>query len=129
MCEALGKVTIAPSVLTTIVRLAAVEQRGVHALAPFPPKVRGLLVGGAAEEGIFVEVTDAGVQVEVHIIGEATANLLKLGEMLQARITRAIEEMVGMPVAAVDVHIDGVLLQPPDGSRAGEQPAPSSMDR
>ena len=45
MCEALGKVTIAPSVLTTIVRLAALEQRGVHALAPFPPN-RARLAGG-----------------------------------------------------------------------------------
>jgi uncharacterized alkaline shock family protein YloU len=36
--------------------------------------------------------------------------MLKLGEALQNNITRAIEEMVGLPVAAVDVHIDDVAL-------------------
>ncbi len=112
MYEALGKVTIAPTVLTTIVRLTTLEQRGVHGLAPFPPKVRGLLAGGAGEEGIFVEIADDGVLVEVHVVAEATANMLKLGEALQTRVTRAIEEMVGMPVAAVNVYIDSVALLP-----------------
>jgi uncharacterized alkaline shock family protein YloU len=110
MYEALGKVTIAPTVLTTIVRLTTLEQRGVRRLAPVPPNVRGLLAGGASEEGIFVEVADEGVQVEVHVVADAKANLLKLGEALQTNITRAIEEMVGMPVATVHVHIDDVVL-------------------
>lgn len=110
MYESLGKVTIAPNVLTTIVRLTTLEQRGVRALAAFPPKVRGLLAGGAGEEGIFVEVSDEGVAVEVHVVADASANMLKLGEALQNRITRAIEEMVGMPVAAVNVFIDSVVL-------------------
>jgi uncharacterized alkaline shock family protein YloU len=107
--EAPGKVTIAPNVLTTIVRSTALEQRGVRRLAPVPPNVRGLLAGGALDEGIFIEVTDQGVQIEVHIVAEGDCNLLRLGESLQSSITRAIEEMVGMPVAAVNVHVDDVV--------------------
>ncbi len=118
MYESLGKVTIALNVLTTIVRLSTLEQKGVKRLAAFPPKVRGLLAGGAGEEGIFVEVTDEGVRVEVHVVAEAGANMLKLGEALQARITRAIEEMVGMPVSEVNVYIDSVVLA---GNSAGEK--------
>ena len=111
-----GKVTIAPTVLTTIVKLTTLELSGVSRLAPVAPNVRGLLAGGAAEEGIFVEVTDAGVLVELHVVAEADANMLRLGESLQSRITRAIEEMVGMTVASIDVHIDDVVL--PAGSVA-----------
>jgi uncharacterized alkaline shock family protein YloU len=110
MYEAPGKVTIAPTVLTTIVRLTALEERGVRRLAPVPPKVRGLLAGAAAEEGIFVAVTDAGVHVEMHIIAESGNNLLKLAENLQVSIKRSIEEMAGMSVASVDVYIDDVVL-------------------
>ena len=33
------------------------------------------------------------------------------GEALQASITRAIEEMVGMPVVSVDVYIDDVAVE------------------
>jgi uncharacterized alkaline shock family protein YloU len=74
------------------------------------PKVHSLLAGGAVEEGIFVEVSDKGVQVELHVVAEAGSNMLKLGEALQNSITRALEEMVGLPVVAVDVHIDDVVL-------------------
>jgi uncharacterized alkaline shock family protein YloU len=110
MHETLGKVTIAPAVLTTIVRLTALEQRGVHRLASFPARARGLLARGAGDEGILVEVTGEGVLVDVHVVADSTANMLKLGEALQARITRAIAEMVGMPVATVNVYIDSVIL-------------------
>ena len=114
MDEMQGKVTIAPTVLTTIVRLTALEQSGVSRMAPLPAHVRGLLGGGATEEGIFIEVGDAGVTVELHVVAAADANMLKLGETLQAKITRAIEEMVGMSVASVDVHIDDVALATPN---------------
>jgi len=110
MDEVQGRVTIAPGVLTTIVRLTALEQRGVSGLAPAAPRVRGLLSGGAVDNGVFVQVTDQGVYVEVHVIARSGANLLKLGETLQAVITRAVEEMVGMSVRAVDVHIEDVAL-------------------
>ena len=110
MEEAQGKVTIAPSVLTTIVRLTALEQRGVHRLAPIPPNVRSLLAGGTTEDGIFIKLTDEGVQVELHVVAEADANMLELGKTLQAKITRAITEMVGLSVTWVDVHIDDVVL-------------------
>jgi uncharacterized alkaline shock family protein YloU len=108
--QVLGKVTIAPTVLTTIVRLTALEQRGVRRLMPAPPNVRGLLAGGAVEEGIFVELAENRVSVEIHVAANPDTNMLKLGEALQTNITRAIEEMVGLPVASVDVHIDDVEI-------------------
>lgn len=110
--EVRGKVTIAPLVLTTIVRQTALEQSGVARLAPAPPKVRGLLAGNAVDDGIIVMVTEQGVQVELHVVAKANSNMLKLGKALQDGITRALEVMVGMPVVSVDVFIDDVLTQP-----------------
>lgn len=112
MDDVQGKVTIAPQVLIEIVRQTTLEQRGVRRFAPVPPNVRGLLAGGTAEEGIFIAVTEQGVQAEVHVVADAQANMLKLGQTLQTEITRAIEEMVGMPVAAIDVYIDDVAMPP-----------------
>lgn len=108
--EVRGKVTIAPGVLTTIVRQTALEQKGVARLALTPPKVRGLLAGSAVDNGILVVVTDEGVQVELHVVAAANTNMLKLGETLQESIRQALEIMVGMPVTTVDVFIDDVVL-------------------
>ncbi len=114
MEEVQGRVTVAPPVLTTIVRQTTVEQRGVNRLAVLPAKVRGLRAGAALEEGILVGVVEEGVQVEVHVVAEPGINVLRLGTDLQCSITRALEEMVGMNVLAVDVHIDDVAR--PSGS-------------
>lgn len=108
--EVRGKVTIAPGVLTTIVRQTALEHKGVARLAPTPPKVRGLLAGSAVDNGILVVVTDEGVQVELHVVASANVNMLKLGETLQNNIRQALEMMVGMPVNTVDVFIDDVVV-------------------
>jgi uncharacterized alkaline shock family protein YloU len=118
--EGQGKVTIAPSVLTTIVRLTALEQEGVYRLAPVPakypwPPMRGLLTGSRADEGILLGIGDEGVSLELHVVAEANANMLKLGETLQSEVIRAIEEMVGLPVKSVDVYIDDVFLPAAEG--------------
>ena len=105
-----GNVTIAPTVLTTIVRQTAQEEVGVCRLAPLPAKVRGLRSGGAIEEGVLVTVTEQGVHVEVHVVADPESNMLKLGAALQASVIRAIQDMVGMPVVSVDVFIDDVAV-------------------
>jgi uncharacterized alkaline shock family protein YloU len=116
-----GKVTIAPSVLTTIVRLTALEQEGVHRLAPVPRPMRGLLTGSRADEGILLGVSDDGVSLELHVVAEANANMLRLGDTLQTEVTRAIEEMVGLPVKSIDVYIDDVFLPTDAGNLSSGQ--------
>ena len=116
-----GKVTIAPSVLTTIVRLTALEQEGVHRLAPVPRPMRGLLTGSRADEGILLGVGDDGVTLELHVVAEANANMLRLGDTLQTEVTRAIEEMVGLPVKSIDIYIDDVFLPADTGDISSGQ--------
>jgi uncharacterized alkaline shock family protein YloU len=118
--EGQGKVTVAPSVLTTIVRLTVLEQEGVHRLAPVPRPMRGLLTGSRADEGILLGIGDEGVSLELHVVAEANANMLKLGETLQTEVIRAIEEMVGLRVKSVDVYIDDVFLPAAEDSPAVE---------
>jgi uncharacterized alkaline shock family protein YloU len=118
--EGQGKVTVAPAVLTTIVRLTVLEQEGVHRLAPVPRPMRGLLTGSRADEGILLGIGEEGVSLELHVVAEAHANMLKLGETLQTEVIRAIEEMVGLRVKSVDVYIDDVFLPAAEGSAAVE---------
>ncbi|MCS7221239.1 MAG: Asp23/Gls24 family envelope stress response protein [Anaerolineae bacterium] len=108
MEEKLGKVIIAPEVLTTIVRLTALSQPGVRRMAPaFPPL--GRLWGRAdTAEGVHLDIADDSVAVDLYIIADASVNMRELGETLQREIARAIQDMVGMMVRQVNVHIDGV---------------------
>lgn len=119
MTETIGKITIAPGVLVTIVRLTALQQPGVARLSSREPSrswasVRGR---GATARGIGVWVHGGQVHVEVRVVADGTVSAPELGTRLQQAITQAIEEMVGMPVAGVSVYIDDV-----DVSRAKGTP-------
>lgn len=110
-----GTVTIAPGVLTTIVRMTALAQHGVQRLSQRTPGGRPRIRGkGAGAEGLRVEVfDDNSATVEVHVIADSSASLSTLGKEIQSEIARAVEHMVGMEMRAVNVFIDEVEFDAP----------------
>lgn len=105
MTETLGKVTIAPDVLVSIARLTTLAMPGVAHLSSTGMRA---LLGGKEAGGARVTVDDAQVTVDVRIVVEHGTNMLQLSQKLQAKIARAIQDMVGMDVAAVNVFIQDV---------------------
>ncbi len=113
MEETIGRVTIAPRVLLTVARFAALEQPGVARLArAVPPRPARFGGRAASTRGVAVLVREGRVTVEVHVIADGTVSARDLGASVQRAITTALEEMVGMPVEAVNVYIDNVESQP-----------------
>ncbi len=111
MEKKLGTVTIAPEVLVTIARLTALKTPGVARLdTRIMDGVNRVFKRGAGNGGVKVEVEDNSVSVELHVIAEHDANMLTLGQQLQAAVSRAIREMVGMSVTEVNVYIQDVML-------------------
>ncbi|HEY65339.1 MAG TPA: Asp23/Gls24 family envelope stress response protein [Caldilineae bacterium] len=116
MEQKLGKVIIAPDVLTTIVRLTALSQPGVRRMASVPNRLVRVLRGGNTDEGVYIDVAEDSVTVDVYVIADAGMNMRELGEALQREIARAIHDMVGMSVCRVNVHIDNVEFAPTAGA-------------
>ncbi|MGD1993451.1 MAG: Asp23/Gls24 family envelope stress response protein [Anaerolineae bacterium] len=100
----IGKITIAPSVLETIARMTALAVPGVVRLTP-PIGIQRML---GIEDGVQILVQDGVVKVELFIVAGQKQNLLKLGRQIQAEVSRAIQDIVGMPVETVNVHIEDV---------------------
>jgi uncharacterized alkaline shock family protein YloU len=104
-----GTVTIAPEVLVTIAQLTTQDVEGVHELSPgWTREVNRFFGHVHVGEGVQIRVEDAMVTVDLYIIVDHDVNMLRLGRKLQSEITRAIEEMVGMDVRTVNVHIEDV---------------------
>ncbi len=101
-----GKVTVDPSVLETIALLTARSVEGVVAIPQSTDTERFL---GLARQAVEVQVEDKQVTVEVHLLAAPGISLLQLGRQVQRAVTRAIEKMIGMPVAAVNVYIEDVI--------------------
>lgn len=109
MVDKLGRVTVAPSVLLTIVRLTTLSIPGVTRMTgSLTGSVNRLLSRSHMGEGVSIEVEDDLVSVDLHIIVDADANMLQLGRTIQTEVARAISDMVGMGVRQVNVHIENV---------------------
>ena len=104
-----GSIVIAPEVLTTVVRQVALETPGVINLSSsLPGRMSRVFRGNKSSRGIDIQLEDGAVTVDIFIIAERNIVLLPLGQTLQREISRAISDVVGMPVHAVNVHIDDV---------------------
>ncbi|MDY6874874.1 MAG: Asp23/Gls24 family envelope stress response protein [Chloroflexota bacterium] len=99
----IGKVTVAPEVLETTARLTALAVPGVTRLIS-PPGMRRLL----RHDGVKIQVIGNSVRVRLYVVTEPDANMLNVGRRIQAEVTRAIQDMIGMQVQSVDVHIEDV---------------------
>jgi uncharacterized alkaline shock family protein YloU len=109
-----GTTTIAPGVLLTIAKLTALGIAGVSRMAPVAGGVNRLFRRGAGE-GVRIEVADDTVSVDLYLVLEHGTNVRDVSRNVQAEVASAIENMVGMAVARVDVHIEDF-----DESEAGE---------
>jgi len=115
----LGKVTVAPEVLLTIVQQTAHSIDGVVRLYGKWPENIGKLLGiQTAMEGIGVQVENDALVVDVHIVADPDAQMLELGRELQQAICRSIEDIVGLEVKAVNIHIEDVDMGPEQAQEA-----------
>ena len=108
-----GTVTIAPEVLVSMVQLTALEVPGVHAMSTdWARDVNRFLGNMHVGDGVQTHVQGERVSVDLYVVVESEASMLELGRQVQAEVTRAIEEMLGMDVKEVNVHIEDVHYQP-----------------
>lgn len=104
-----GKTTIAPEVLITIARLTALSTPGVNRLSTTPGDVNQFFKRGFnVSEGVRISVEDDAVYADIYVIMDSDVNVREVGHNLQAQVTRAISEMVGMEVGKVNVHVEDI---------------------
>ena len=102
-----GKTTIAHDVLLTIARLSAVQTPGVARTSPLPGGVDRIFKRGI-EDGVHIEVRGQAVLVDLYLVLLPGYNIRAVGRAVQSAVRRAIEEMVGMDVLAVNVHVEDI---------------------
>lgn len=102
-----GKTTIDPEVLLTIVRLTTLSVEGVSRMAAGPHNVDSL-IRKIYSNGVKVEVENNTVYVDVYLVMKRDVNLLETSHQVQQKIKRAIQEMVGMDIGIINVHIEDI---------------------
>jgi len=109
-----GLTTVAPSVLVRIAQLTAMSVPGVTRMAAVPASVDRLFRRGTGE-GVQIEVEDNRMSAELYLALEHGADARKVGREVQQAVARAIEQMVGMEVGQINVHIEEIDFEPAGG--------------
>lgn len=102
-----GKTTVSPEVLITIASLAALEVPGVSRVAPVSGGVNRLFRRGS-NDGVRIEAKDNTVYVDLFLILKDGVNIREVSRNVQANVARSVQEMVGMDVGEVNVHIEDI---------------------
>lgn len=102
-----GKTTVSPDVLISIARLSALAVPGVSRMAPISGGVNRLFRKGA-NEGVRIEVEEDVVYADIYLALKQDVNIRDVSRTVQQQVTRAMQEMVGMDVGHVDIHIEDI---------------------
>ena len=102
-----GKTTDSPDVLISISKLSALGVPGVSRMAPISGGVNRLFRKGA-NEGVRIEVEEDTVFADIYLVLKQDVNIREVSRNVQQQVTRAIQEMVGMDVGHVDIHIEDI---------------------
>lgn len=106
-------IKISNDVIAVIAGVAASEVPGVSAMA-------GGLTGGLTEalkgkknlaKGIKVEATETTAKIDVNIIVEYGSRIPDVAFEIQNRVKKSVENMTGLKVTEVNVHVQGVNTQ------------------
>ena len=102
-----GKTTVAPDVLVTIARLSALSVPGVSRMAQVPGGVNRLFKRGIGD-GVRIEVHDNVVTASLYLILRQNVNIREVSRNVQHQVARALQEMVGMDIGGIDIHIEDI---------------------
>jgi uncharacterized alkaline shock family protein YloU len=102
-----GKTTVSPEVLISIAKLSALGVPGVSHMAAVPGGVNHLFRRGAGE-GVRIEIEEDTVFAELYLVLKEDINIREVSRNVQHKVARAIQEMVGMDVGYVNIHIEDI---------------------
>lgn len=116
----LGRVQIADEVLSAIAGHAARECYGIVGVIArsVPDGIAELLGLENIHRGVQVRAVDGQLHVNLFVVVEYGVNIFQVARNAMAQVKHRLEQLSGLPVERVDVHVQGVRVSGP-----GRRPA------
>ena len=109
--DSLGTTRVANEVVASIAAMAALQIPGVRAMyQPGGQQIERILRRSHAHRGVRVELIDDALRLDVYIVMEAGGNVPAVGADVQRRVADAIDRMLDLRVAEVNVFVSEVVF-------------------
>lgn len=106
------KIRIADEVIATIAGIAATEVKNVTSMSGgIADGIAGILGKKNLGKGVKVEVGEKEVIVELSIIVEYGCKIHVVAKEIQDRVREAVEDMTGLNVVEINIHVLGVNIE------------------
>jgi uncharacterized alkaline shock family protein YloU len=105
--SSLGRIAISSDAIAQIVGHTAPECYGVVGMAA-KGRVGRLLPLDRLKQGITIGGGSEGLQIDLYVVVEYGLNLAEVAAAIRSRVAYEVERLTGLPVAAVEVHIQDV---------------------
>lgn len=108
-----GKIIINEEIFATIAGFAALENYGIVGMASKNAKdgFWELLKRENVKKGVQVSVVDNELIIDLYTIVEYGVSINAVAENIIHNVGYRLRELTGMPVSAVNVHVEGVRVQ------------------
>ena len=107
LTSALGRISISNEAVAQIVGHTAAECYGVVGMSA-RGRVGRLLSRDRLRQGIVVAGDGDGLRIDLYVVVEYGLNLAEVAATVRSRVAYEVERLTGLPVAAVEVHIQDV---------------------
>jgi len=120
-----GKTVIDDTVVSKVAGIAAREVNGVHSLGNGAARAIGAIRDAIGQrdfgQGVKVEVGEKQVAADIVIVAEYPVALQQVADGVRAGVARALEQIVGMEVAEVNVTVQDVFIPGDDDDKDDEK--------
>lgn len=105
-----GKIEVAPRAIATIAARVVGESYGVVGMAPhtFREGVAQVLHQRDAHRGVDVRIEDGRIEIDLYVILSYGTRIGEVARNVQENVRYAVERAISMPVAHVNVRVQGL---------------------
>jgi uncharacterized alkaline shock family protein YloU len=102
-----GRTTVSPEVLMAIARMTALGVPGVKGVMQVTGGVDRLL-RRRKYNGVNIVIQDGLISGDIYLVLKAGFNIRDVGRDVQMQVARAIQEMAGMDITRIDIHVENI---------------------
>ncbi len=106
--DAAGKLKISQDVIATIARYATMEVEGVAGLSGIPVSIKKFFISPKLYKAINIEMVDDLAAIDVSVFLKYGAKVQEVARHIQDNVKNAVQNMSGVGVSKVNVHITGI---------------------
>lgn len=111
----LGRIEVSPAAIASVASQAVLSTYGVVGIAPKNlANVVAHVFQRDARHGVDVRLGEDQIVIDVHVIVEYGTRIASVARSIMNLVKFNVERAVSLPVAQVNVHVEGLRISNPD---------------